>query len=189
MIVSLVNTFATPGCPLVLLIDDIHWIDAASLQVLEYLLKNSDALPLLLVVALRNLSSTDNLSVSEALGRLRDAAQRKIDIIPAPLSVKAVARWLADVFQRRSTDTLDLARLIHEKTGGNPLFVHEFFKRIVDDGLVTHNKYQGKWYYDVPTIQARHYTKTSSGWCCSNWRKCRRNPQAVGLPGLSGQQR
>ncbi|AHY08041.1 ATP-binding sensor histidine kinase [Serratia plymuthica] len=163
MIVSLVNTFATPGCPLVLLIDDIHWIDAASLQVLEYLLKNSDALPLLLVVALRDPSSTDNLSASEALGRLRDAAQRKIDIIPAPLSVKAVARWLADVFQRRSTDTLDLARLIHEKTGGNPLFVHEFFKRIVDDGLVTHNKYQGKWYYDVPTIQARHYTENVVG--------------------------
>lgn len=29
------------------------------------------------------------------------------------------------------------------KTGGNPLFVQEFFRRIVDDGLVVHNKYQG----------------------------------------------
>jgi hypothetical protein len=73
--------------------------------------------------------------------------------------VKAVARWLATLFRTRSAATTDLATLIHEKTGGNPLFVHEFFRRIVDDGLVVHNKYQDKWHYDLQAIRARHYTE------------------------------
>lgn len=37
--------------------------------------------------------------------------------------------------------------------------MHEFFRRIVDDGLVVHNKYQDKWHYDLQAIRARHYTE------------------------------
>ena len=37
--------------------------------------------------------------------------------------------------------------------------MHEFFRRIVDDGLVIHNKYQDKWRYDLQAIRARHYTE------------------------------
>lgn len=37
--------------------------------------------------------------------------------------------------------------------------MQEFFRRIVDDGLVVHNKYQGKWHYDLRAIRARHYTE------------------------------
>lgn len=159
MVLNLVTTFASPGCPLILLIDDLHWIDTASLHVLTFILKNSAALPLLMVIALRDGAVPDKSGVSGALGQLSDAAQRLKTITPAPLSVKAIARWLADVFQQRSADTPDLARLIHEKTGGNPLFLHEFLKRIVEDGLVTHSKYQGKWHYDLAAIQARHYTE------------------------------
>ncbi len=33
------------------------------------------------------------------------------------------------------------------------------FRRIVDDGLVVHNKYQGKWHYHLQAIRARHYTE------------------------------
>lgn len=159
MISALVHTFATPGCPLVLLLDDIQWIDEASLHVLESLLKNSHTLPLLLVIALREPESTENAALTAAIAGFRQAAQRSIDIITTPLSVKDVSRWLAETFQQRATDTADLGKLIHQKTGGNPLFMKAFFKRIVDDGLVTHNKYQGKWHYDLSAIQQRHYTE------------------------------
>lgn len=37
--------------------------------------------------------------------------------------------------------------------------MHEFFRRIVDDGLVVHNKYRDKWHYDLQAIRARHYTE------------------------------
>lgn len=159
MVLALVKTFASQGCPLVLVLDDLQWSDAASLHTLKYLLVNSGAIPLLVVVAHRDIYSLSDATLQALLTSLPEAALNASEIVPQALSVKAVARWLATLFRTRSTATSDLATLIHEKTGGNPLFVHEFFRRIVDDGLVVHNKYQDKWHYDLQAIRARHYTE------------------------------
>jgi predicted ATPase len=40
MVLALVKTFASQGCPLVLVLDDLQWSDAASLHTLKYLLVN-----------------------------------------------------------------------------------------------------------------------------------------------------
>jgi predicted ATPase/signal transduction histidine kinase len=159
MVQALVNTFASAGSPLVLLLDDIHWIDPASLQILEYLLTHGGSVPLLMVVAHRDACSLPDNVLHNQLASLHRASRNTTELRPEPLSVKAVSRWLASIFHTRSANTADLAGLIHEKTGGNPLFVHEFFRRIVDDGLVTHNKYQDKWHYDLHAIRIRHYTE------------------------------
>ena len=159
MAYRLVEAFATPDCPLVLLIDDIHWIDQASLQLLEYLASASGALPLLMVVSHSDTDAFPGGSTQPLLKSLRAGANHLVDIRPEPLSAKAVSRWLAEIFQTRPSGLHELAALIHEKTGGNPLFTHEFFQRIVKDGLITHNKKQGKWYYDLPAIRARNYTE------------------------------
>ena len=151
----LVTAFATPERPLVLIIDDIHWLDQASLQLLEYLAENSAALPLLMVM-----SHCDAESGAEPqLTGLRAAAGHLVEIRPQPLGVKAIARWLAELFQTRVAGLSELAALIHEKTDGNPLFMHEFFRRIVQDGLVIHHPQHGKWHYDLAAIRARNYTE------------------------------
>ena len=172
MVLALVKTFASQGCPLVLLLDDLQWSDAASLQTLKHLLGTCGAIPLLLVVAHRDIASLSDPALQQQLASLPASAQHAIEIIPQPLTVKAVARWLGTLFRVRSATTTDLATLIHEKTGGNPLFVHEFFRRIVDDGLVVHNKYQDKWRYDLQAIRARHYTENVVTRCWKSSKRC-----------------
>lgn len=159
MALVLVRTFATQGRPLVLLLDDIQWIDAASLHLLRHLLLTSGPIPLLTVVAHRESAAPGESVLQQQLASLPDAAAKVTRVVPQPLNVKAVARWLAAIFHTRSACVMDLATLIHEKTGGNPLFVNEFFRRIVDDGLVVHNKYQDRWHYDLHAIRTRHYTE------------------------------
>ncbi|EPR9086866.1 trifunctional serine/threonine-protein kinase/ATP-binding protein/sensor histidine kinase [Cronobacter dublinensis] len=154
MVLALVKTFATPGRPLVLLLDDLQWADAASLDILDYLLQNCAAVPLLMVVAYR-----DEHRQRDAFAGLAASAQQSTALHPTPLPVKAVARWLATLLHTTPACTADLAALIHEKTGGNPLFMHEFFRRIVDDGLVTYNAYQERWSYSLQTIRTHHYTE------------------------------
>lgn len=156
---GLVKAFATPGRPLVLMIDDIHWIDQASLQLLEYLAQNSDALPLLMVVSYSDAETQSEGSPACPLAGLRASAAMLPEIRPEPLSVKAVARWLADFLQTRAAGLGELAALIHEKTGGNPLFTHEFLRRIVRDGLIVPHPQHGKWHYDLAAIRARNYTE------------------------------
>ena len=91
--------------PLLVAIDDLHWVDAASLRFLAYLARRVGELPVLLVAASRPPSESHAPDVLEAL-----AAER---LEPAPLSVAAVGRLVGD----------ELAAACHEATGGNPFLV------------------------------------------------------------------
>ncbi|WP_158699303.1 AAA family ATPase, partial [Cronobacter dublinensis] len=107
MVLALVKTFATHNRPLVLLLDDLQWADAASLHILEYLLQNCAAVPLLMVVACRHDPTQD-----EPLAGLTLAAPHTTLLRPTPLSVKAVARWLSNLLQTTPACAADLAALI-----------------------------------------------------------------------------
>ena len=102
--------------PTVLVLEDVHWADEATLDVVRLLARRLEAIPALVVATYRDdeLESTHALRV--VLGDL--AAQRGVERIRlAPLSRDAVAALAA-------TSGLDAAEL-HRVTGGNPFFVTE----------------------------------------------------------------
>nr|WP_310616280.1 AAA family ATPase [Pantoea cypripedii] len=155
---ALIKAFASSGKPLVMLIDDVHWADQASLQLLEKVFQRNEHLPFLLVIAHRDAESMPCRQVAGFLARIQGAAARITQLTPQPLNVKMVARWLAGMLHTRTSGTSELAQLIHEKTGGNPLFLQEFFKQAIDDGLIFYTKDPLKWHYDQSALQARQYT-------------------------------
>lgn len=152
MVQCLVEAFALPGRPLVLLIDDVHWLDPASQQLLAHLLLNSRTLPLLMVVAQRD--EQDDIT-----SLLRTSATRTVEIRPAPFSVKGMVRWLAELLPARRGSVTELAKLVHEKTAGNPLFARQFIRQLIEDELLIADRLRGKWHYDAGQIRARHYTE------------------------------
>lgn len=157
MACNLVNAFSVPGRPLVMLIDDVHWADPASLYLLQHLLSHHDDIPLLLVISHREESSLPCPLVSTRLTKIRAAAARVVDLTPEPLSIKAITRWLAGQLHSRASATTELAQLIHEKTGGIPLFTHEFYRQAVRDGLITHSA--TRWGYDREALRGCHYSE------------------------------
>ncbi|MBA0038048.1 AAA family ATPase [Pantoea sp. BIGb0393] len=154
---SLVKAFTAPGRPLILLIDDVHWADQATLQLLENLLRSSEDIPLLLVISHRDYAALPCPEVSASLQRLRAAATRIVDITPEPLSPKNIANWLAGLFHARSAETAELAQIIHEKTAGNPLATREFYRQAVRDHHITHFA-SDKWTYHPQALKNCHYT-------------------------------
>lgn len=100
--------------PTVLVIDDAQWIDAASVEVLRFLLRRIDALPVVLVVAHRDVPLGHVL-----LALLGDAARSDsaVRVTLPPLSAAAVREMLGD----RDADPEHVRAL----TGGNPFFVAE----------------------------------------------------------------
>ena len=155
---SLVKAFTAPGRPLVILIDDVHWADQATLLLLQNLLTLSEDIPLLLVITHRDSVSLPCPTIAANLNRIRSCAARITDITPAPLSEKNIADWLAGLFHSRHQETAELAEIIHEKTDGNPLATHEFFRQAVSDGLITHDA-PFKWAYDSQALKNCHYTQ------------------------------
>lgn len=158
MVCSLLEAFAVPGAPVVMIIDDIHWADLASIQLLKTLLKYSADLPLLVVIGQRDLDSLPCPLAGEELLALQQPIGSCERIIPAPLSVKEVTHWLTTLHQAKTPASAQLAHIIHQKTGGNPLFAQSFFRQAANEGLIFYSRQSSRWYFDASSLQARQYT-------------------------------
>lgn len=159
MACNMARAFVMPGRPLVIFIDDIHWADQASLELLQHLLSQGEEIPVMLVIAHKDVASLPDALIGTQLDKLHQSASRTVTITPVPLSVKNIARWLSGIFPVKKASTLELAQLIHEKTGGNPLFTQEFFRQAVQDGLINLQTHPAKWRYNREAIQSCHYTE------------------------------
>jgi DNA-binding CsgD family transcriptional regulator len=97
-------------------IEDAHWADGATLDLLRFLARRVDSLPLLLVVSYRDDQLDRAHPLSVALGDMATcAAVRRIGL--EPLSRDAVT-------ELATGSGLNAAQL-HQLTGGNPFFVTE----------------------------------------------------------------
>jgi hypothetical protein len=100
--------------PQALVLDDLHWADAASLELLRAVSAAVPALPVLVVATYRH----DELDPPQALAALGGHAER---IMLDGFSQDDVATLLADTLEREPS--ADEVRRVHHQTGGNPLFV------------------------------------------------------------------
>ncbi|MDB4874324.1 MAG: multi-sensor signal transduction multi-kinase [Gemmatimonadetes bacterium] len=153
-----VAVFARPEHPLVLFLDDLQWLDAATLDLLEYLVTHAEVRHLLLVGAYRDNEVSPSHPLKRTLEEVRAAGARVHEIVLAPLALDDVGRLVADALHCTPTRAAPLAQLVHEKTGGNPFFAIQFFTALADDGLLAFDPLAAVWQWDVTRIRARSYT-------------------------------
>lgn len=119
--------------PLALMFDDVHWIDPTSLDLLETLLPLIDRVPLLLVAAFRPRRDEPSWRLHE-LGNQRFAhAYTAITLQPLdPQQARAMVANLLHVEDLPES----VRQLILDKSEGNPFFVEEVIRSLLDSGLV-----------------------------------------------------
>jgi predicted ATPase len=128
--------------PLVLVLEDVHWADASTVDVLNYLAGRFDAIRVLIVVTYRPsdmaISRHPFLHLSEQLKAMNA-------LIELPLSVlgrEDVEQYLSLEFPGHGFPPA-LAALIHEKTEGHPLFIVDLVRYLKDRGDVAEEN--GRW--------------------------------------------
>jgi tetratricopeptide (TPR) repeat protein len=110
--------------PLLLVVDDCQWVDAASLRFLAHLGARLDGLRVLVVVAVR---SGDPSAYPELVGEVRSRATSE-PIWPSPLGTGAAARL---VRAQLDTATDRFCGACHAATGGNPLLLHSLVAALI----------------------------------------------------------
>jgi PAS domain S-box-containing protein len=150
--------FARPEHPLALFLDDLQWLDAATLELIERLITDPDVKHLLLIGAYRDneTSSSDPLMRTLAAVRQRGAIVR--DIVLKPLNLDDVGQLVADALHCSHFSSLSLAQLVHEKTGGNPFFAIQFLATLADEGLLAVDS-NSAWTWDLGHIRAKRYSE------------------------------
>ena len=125
---ALLSTFASRQ-PVVVALEDVHWADSASVD---------------LTLGLAQLGSTANIVVlmtgrpesAEVMARIAErfppTHRTRIDL--GPLGRAAVAEVMGLLLAGTPAD--DFVELVRERTGGNPFFVSEFVRGLVDHASV-----------------------------------------------------
>ena len=149
--------FARPEHPLALFLDDLQWLDVATLELLEDLLTHPDVRHLLLVGAYRD----NEVTAAHPLVRMLEAVRatgRVRDIKLGPLSTENLRELLAELLRCNAERVDPLAALVHAKTDGNPFFVIQFLHLLVDEGLLAFDHEHARWSWDIGGIHKKQYT-------------------------------
>jgi DNA-binding CsgD family transcriptional regulator len=115
--------------PLVLLLDDLHWADPASLDLLRFLARSVSTLPLLILATYRS----EELTRRHPLYRLlpvyvREAQAARLDL--RPLDDVAIRALVDDRYRLAATDATRLVAYLRERGEGNALFIGELLRSL-----------------------------------------------------------
>jgi class 3 adenylate cyclase/tetratricopeptide (TPR) repeat protein len=119
--------------PTVLVMDDVHWADLSSIEMIELLLPltRSDRLLFIHVQRPGYLETSERLL---AFAR-REIAEGHLEVVLPPLDTRAARTLVANVFG--AGDVPHATRqLIEEKAKGNPFYIEEVVRALLDAGAV-----------------------------------------------------
>jgi PAS domain S-box-containing protein len=152
------GVFAQAAHPLALFLDDLQWLDIATLDLLEHLVTHSEVRHLLLVGAYRDNEVGPAHPLRRTLEAIRQADARVQAIVLGPLGRDDVRRLVADALHCAPERARSLAQLVHEKTRGNPFFAIQFLTALADEGLLTLDLAMQAWQWSIDRIRAKNYT-------------------------------
>ncbi|MBV9386505.1 MAG: PAS domain S-box protein [Chroococcidiopsidaceae cyanobacterium CP_BM_ER_R8_30] len=153
-----IRVFCSNEHPLVIFLDDLQWIDSATLKLIELILLDEQAHSLFLIGAYRDneLDSTHPLTLT--LERLRKQGAVIQEIVLAPLTLLPLSQLIAETLHHNTDTICPLAELVLHKTEGNPFFINEFLKTLYTENCLTFDSERRNWQWNIEQIQAMNIT-------------------------------
>src|ERR1700686_2045833 len=152
------GVFARAEHPLTLFLDDLQWLDAATLDLLADLLTQADVQRLLVIGAYRDNEVNSAHPLMRKLDAIRKEGARVQEISLAPLAREDLGRLIADTLSCAPRRAAPLARLVHDKTGGNPFFAIQFISALGEEGLLRFDHDAARWRWELDRLHAKGYT-------------------------------
>ncbi|MBD2261308.1 PAS domain S-box protein [Pseudanabaena sp. FACHB-2040] len=153
-----VRAFCAKEHPLVIFLDDLQWIDSATLKLIELILLDEQIQYLFLIGAYRDNELTPTHPLVLTLESLRNQGAVFQKIILAPLTLEPLTQLVAETLHHNPDTVRSLAQVVLCKTEGNPFFVGEFLKLLHSENLLTFDAQQLSWQWNLTEIEAQDIT-------------------------------
>ena len=129
--------------PTVFVFEDLHWVDPASREFLEYLIQTTSGEPLMVLLVSRQIER------STALRFLLEAAEQEPgQLVALPLQALPVEereQLVDQIITQSSPEAQALKQSIAERSEGNPFFVEEMIRMLIDQGGLVRPDPDGAW--------------------------------------------
>ncbi len=143
-----IRAFARAEHPLVLFIDDLQWADSASLDLLKHLMTGAPIPHLLILGAYRDHEVGPAHPLRTTIKEIRAAGVAGAEHHLPPLTLGDTAALVADTLRPSAGDQGAMASVVHQKTGGNPFFIHTFLDALATRGVVSFDRESSSWRWD-----------------------------------------
>jgi len=155
---SFLQSICSPQQPLVLLLDELNWADEASLDLLAFLLVDSQIEGILFIITMQNV-------LKENVKRLINFSEFVVfskisitDVKTLALSEREVGDLLATEFHMDGDDVLALAPIVHQHSGGNPFHIWRVLSLCAEQRLVRFHVDHFEWTSDEEVAKALRQT-------------------------------
>ena len=154
-----IAVFARPEHPLALFLDDLQWLDAATLDLIENLSTQPETGHLLLIGAYRNNEVDPTHPLLQKIESIRRAGATIHQILLSPLTYHDLGKLISESLRCEVQRAKPLVQLVHAKTGGNPFFTIQFLSALANEALLVFDQTHARWAWDLTGIHNKGYTE------------------------------
>jgi len=153
-----IRVFCSKEHPLIIFLDDLQWIDSATLKLIELMLLDEQTQFLFLIGAYRDNEVSPTHPLVLTLEGLRKQGAVLHKIVLSPLTLEPLSKLIAEALHRDASTVLPLAEFVLRKTGGNPFFVGEFLRLLYSENLLRFDADRLSWQWNLDQIPALNIT-------------------------------
>ncbi len=155
---NFIKLFCAQDHPLVIFLDDLQWADTGTLKLIELIMTNEETEYLLLIGAYRDNEVNTTHPFMLTLDKLGELGVTFEQITLAPLQENQINQLIVDTLQAEPDSVIPLAKLVVNKTAGNPFFVNQFLQTLYSENLLRfkapEDGHQAQWQWDISEIEA-----------------------------------
>ena len=153
VLLDFIDLFCEKTHPLVIFLDDLQWVDADTLKLVERIAQDPERKPLLFLGAYRDneVEAGHRLMISSEV--IKKTGQPLQTIPLKPLNPENISQLLVHTCHCRPEEANPLAELLVRKTGGNPFFVSQFLTVLSEKEMIRYSPEEKRWTWELAAIE------------------------------------
>jgi len=149
-----INSLARPEHPLVIFLDDLQWVDPASLNLIESLLTVQSTGSFLIIGAYRNNEVAPDHPLMASQERMRGESKLVTTITLEDLAPDDTNHMLADTLLLTAADCRELSQVLVGKTAGNPFYFRQQLHALESEELLSYDRERRRWVWEKDLQQS-----------------------------------
>lgn len=152
-----VSVFSNEKHPLLLFLDDLQWADSSSLKLLQDLVTDIEIKYLFVIGAFRDNDVNESQMVELMINEIGKEGGVVDQLHVGPLDALTINKMISNFLHCGFIDSMPLSEIVHQKTGGNPLFAIQFLKPLYEQHVIELDPHSG-WKWDIGKIYTMQIT-------------------------------